>query len=73
MKKDIRKEIFNKVADFYRSKSKDKFIPGKTNVPYAGRVYDEKELINAVDACLDFWLTEGRFVKEFNSKLASFV
>ena len=73
MKKNIRKEIFNKVKDFYKSKGKDKFIPGITNIPYAGRVYDEKELVNAVDACLDFWLTEGRFAKEFNSKLASFI
>jgi len=73
MRKNIRKQIFKKVKDFYGSKEHAEFIPGKTVIPYGGRVYDEKELINAVDACLDFWLTEGRFVKEFNSKLASFI
>lgn len=49
------------------------FIPGKTKVNYAGRVFDEKELINAVDASLDFWLTEGRFSEQFAEKIADFL
>ena len=46
------------------------FIPGKSRVPYAGRVYDEKELCNLVDASLDFWLTAGRYSESFESDLA---
>ena len=49
------------------------FIPGKSRVNYAGRVFDEKELINAVDASLDFWLTEGRFSEQFSEKIAEFL
>lgn len=49
------------------------FIPGKSRVNYAGRVFDEKELINAVDASLDFWLTEGRFTETFAEKIADFL
>ncbi len=49
------------------------FIPGKSRVNYAGRVFDEKEIINAVDASLDFWLTEGRFSEEFSEKIAEFL
>ncbi len=49
------------------------FIPGKTRVNYAGRVFDEKEMINAVEASLDFWLTEGRFSEEFSEKIAEFL
>jgi len=49
------------------------FIPGKSRVNYAGRVFDEKEIINAVEASLDFWLTEGRFSEEFSEKIADFL
>ena len=46
------------------------FIPGETRISYAGRVYDEKEMQNAVDACLDFWLTEGENCRKFGERLA---
>lgn len=51
----------------------DEFIPGKTYIPYAGRIYDEKEVINAVDACLDFWLTAGTYTDKCEKGLAEFV
>lgn len=70
----IRKEIFDKVGELYKlRKSQEKFISGKTKIPYAGRVYDEKELITLVDASLDFWLTAGRYAQEFEKKLAEFL
>ncbi len=47
--------------------------PMKNGVKYAGRVFDEKEIINAVDASLDFWLTEGRFSEEFAQKISDFL
>ena len=49
------------------------FIPGKSRVNYAGRVFDEKEMINAVNASLDFWLTEGRYSEQFSEKIADFL
>jgi CDP-6-deoxy-D-xylo-4-hexulose-3-dehydrase len=49
------------------------FIPGATKVPYAGRVFDYRELVSLVDASLDFWLTTGRFACEFERKLARFI
>ncbi len=49
------------------------FIPGKSRVNYAGRVFDENELVNAVEASLDFWLTEGRFSEQFTEKIAEFL
>lgn len=73
-KADLKKEIFDKVKDYYLLAHKnDDFIPGKSNVPYAGRVYDEKELINLVDSALDFWLTSGRFANEFETEFAKFL
>ena len=44
----------------YEMFHKDKtFIAGKTKVNYAGRVYNEKEMIALVDSALDYWLTAG--------------
>jgi len=48
------------------------FVPGKTPIHYAGRVFDADELTTATEAVLDFWLTAGRFSDEFESGLASF-
>jgi CDP-6-deoxy-D-xylo-4-hexulose-3-dehydrase len=41
-------------------------------VNYASRVYDERELIAAVDACLDFWLTAGPRAESFEQRLAEY-
>jgi CDP-4-dehydro-6-deoxyglucose reductase, E1 len=47
------------------------FIPGKTTVPYAGRVFTEDEVAAAVDSTLDFWLTLGPQGDAFEKELAS--
>ena len=44
------------------------FVPGKTRVTYAGRVFDERELVNLVDSSLDFWLTAGPYAAEFEAR-----
>jgi len=71
--KEIRTEIFNKVKQLYAQREPDHFIPGESQIPYAGRVYDEKELISLVDASLDFWLTTGRYADQFEKDLAAFL
>lgn len=71
--KKIRKEILNLTVDFYNAKfATQKFDPEKSKINYAGRVFDEKELVNLVDSSLDFWLTAGRFSQEFTEKLEDF-
>ena len=70
MERKYREEIFRKIIEFYKLTKKRKFIPGKDRINYAGRVYDEKEIINLVDASLDFWLTMGRYTQELERKLA---
>ena len=72
--KTLRKEVIEKTIEYYRAKFvQQDFIPGKSRVNYAGRVFDEHELINAVDSSLDFWLTEGRFSEQFAEKIADFL
>jgi CDP-6-deoxy-D-xylo-4-hexulose-3-dehydrase len=68
---DIRSEILDLVASFYRERfAPSAFIPGKTPVRYAGRVFDEQELQRLVDSSLDFWLTSGRFTDQFEQDFA---
>jgi len=73
----IRQEIFTKVQEYYRlvhqPAQEADFIPGESRINYAGRVFDESEMINLVDSTLDFWLTSGRFEQEFQIKMASFL
>ncbi len=77
MKQDVnalRDEIFAKVAEFYRVAHRPQpFVPGKTRIHYAGRVYDERDLVAMTDAVLDFWLTLGRHADEFERKLSAFL
>ena len=62
------------VRNYYDFAHKQKsFVPGKSRISYAGRVFDEKEIQAAVEASLDFWLTEGRFARQFQSELAAMV
>jgi CDP-6-deoxy-D-xylo-4-hexulose-3-dehydrase len=63
----LTENFYNKVH------ASEDFIPGKTYISYAGRVYDEKEMISLVDASLDFWLTAGRYAKQFEEELAKFL
>jgi len=70
----LRQEIIAKTIQYYRARFDGKeYIPGKTRVNYAGRVFDEKEIVNAVEASLDFWLTEGRFSENFAEKISEFL
>lgn len=42
-------------------------------IPYAGRIYDEEEVVNLVDSALEFWLTSGRYTEQFERDLAAFL
>lgn len=67
-------KIFKEVSQIYKiRKRREKFIPGQTLVSYAGRIYDEKEMVNLVNASLDFWLTAGRYAQKFEKELARFL
>ncbi len=57
---------------FKRRQEKREFAPGD-RIPYAGRVFDEREVSALVDASLDFWLTAGRYAERFEKELAEFL
>ena len=71
---ELKTEIFNKVETYYRlvhePNQNATFVPGKSRINYAGRVFDASEMISLVESALDFWLTTGRFAQEFERKFA---
>jgi len=69
--KELRSQILELTKQYYTAKfTNTEFEPGKSPVRYAGRVFDEKELVNLVDSSLDFWLTAGRNAEEFEYEFA---
>jgi CDP-6-deoxy-D-xylo-4-hexulose-3-dehydrase len=73
---DLRQEILGKVREYYGARfggEAPPFEPGVSRVAYAGRVFDETELVDLVDSSLDFWLTYGRFSERFEHELARYL
>jgi CDP-6-deoxy-D-xylo-4-hexulose-3-dehydrase len=64
-------EILERVREIARLRSaEDSFVPGKTPVHYAGRVYGEEELVNLTASAIEFWLTAGRWHRRLEKELA---
>ncbi len=72
--KEFRKKAIAAAVEHYKIKHKVKrvFEPGD-KISYAGRVFDEKEIENLIDASLDFWLTAGRYAEKFEKELSNFL
>lgn len=71
---ELRDEILKLTKEYYSQtiKEKDAYNIGD-RISYAGRVYDEKEMVNLVDSSLEFWLTSGRYTELFEEKLSCFL
>lgn len=70
----LRRRILDLVAEYYRQAHAERpFLPGQSRVHYAGRVYDAQELVSAVEAVLDFWLTAGPRAATLERGLAYFL
>ena len=69
---DNLRNAVKKTAKLY-FKSKKSQYNFKNYIPASGKVLDEKDLCNLIDASLDMWLTSGRFNDEFEKKLATFL
>ena len=72
---DMRSDILHRVQEFAKEslKSHPEFTAGETPVPVSGKVLDPKDFAFLVDACLDGWLTAGRFTEYFQRSLAKYV
>lgn len=65
-------EILERVREIARLRleAEKEFVPGKTPVKYAGRVYGEEEMANLAESAIEFWLTGGRWHRRLEEGLA---
>ena len=69
----LKKDILEKTKKYYdlvHNREDEKFIPGESRVNYGGRFFDEEEVVNLIDSSLEFWLTSGRYSKQFEKEFA---
>ena len=70
----MKQKILDLVKQYCETEhKKPKFIAGQSPVPVSGKVYDYSDMQNLVESGLDFWLTTGRFNREFEKTLARFL
>ncbi|MCR4647573.1 MAG: lipopolysaccharide biosynthesis protein RfbH [Lachnospiraceae bacterium] len=72
--KEARSAIKDLVSKYYFDfKKNDKPFKEGDRIGYAGRVFDEKEMMALTDAMLDFWLTTGRFAEQFEKDFCEYM
>ncbi len=72
--REIHRRILALVRDYCRLVHRPaKFAPGISGIPYGGRVFDHREVATLVDSALEFWLTAGRYAREFEERMAAFL
>jgi CDP-4-dehydro-6-deoxyglucose reductase, E1 len=68
---ELRSQILDLVRDYHEAAFGDEdFRPGETPVRFAGRVFDDREIVNLVDSSLEFWLTTGPWAAKFEKRFA---
>jgi CDP-4-dehydro-6-deoxyglucose reductase, E1 len=68
---ELRSQILGLVREYHAEAfAPREFVPGETQIHFAGRVFDERELVHLVDSSLDFWLTTGRYAEQFERSFA---
>jgi CDP-6-deoxy-D-xylo-4-hexulose-3-dehydrase len=71
---ETREAILELVRKYYSQKfGSRRFDPASDFVHYAGRVFDERELVDLVDASLDFFLTANRYAERFENRFAEYL
>ena len=72
-KKILEEKIFDLTNQYYQQfHAKKDFKPGKTKIGYAGRVFDQNDMINGVKSILDYWLTSGPFTEKFENLMKEY-
>jgi CDP-6-deoxy-D-xylo-4-hexulose-3-dehydrase len=68
---ELRARIIELVGEYHAAAFPEvEFQPGETTLPVSGKVFDAEEMQHLVEASLDFWLTTGRFAKQFEREFA---
>lgn len=70
---EARSEILAAVKEYSERFHGRKAYQKGDRIPYAARVYGSAEMCYLVDSALEFWLTQGRYTKEFEERLAAYL
>ena len=70
---EARKKILDEVAEYCDRYHAPKEFHDGDRIPYAARVYDFHEMCNLVDTALEFWLTAGRYTRQFEENFARYL
>ncbi len=72
---ELKNSILAQVAEYYKLThgAPVEFDENKSRVNYAGRVFDEREMLNLTEAALEFWLTAGKWAGRFEKELAAYL
>jgi Predicted pyridoxal phosphate-dependent enzyme apparently involved in regulation of cell wall biogenesis len=70
----LRQQVLEAAVRYYQAEhhQADHFKPGD-RIPFGGRVFDEKEIVNLIGSALDFWLTAGKYTAKFEKEFAEFL
>ena len=71
MERKARLKVLEAVKDYYRVTNNDS--KELNYIPPSGKLLDEDDLLNLVDASLDMWLTAGRYNDEFEKEFAKYL
>lgn len=72
-KEEAAREILDSVSEYYLRFLREPEYHDGERIPYARRVFDERELRNLTDAALEFWLTAGRYTDTFEKRLGEYL
>jgi len=65
--------ILENIKEYYKTFMQKLPFKDGDRIPYASRVFDEKEMINLTDSALEFWLTSGRYTDKFEKQLGDYL
>jgi len=72
-KEQATQHILDSVKEYYNTFMQKPPYREGDRIPYASRVFDEREMVNLVDSSLEFWLTSGRYTECFEKQLAEYL
>jgi len=71
LERQLTAEILERVRRIGELRNKRQpFVPGSSPVKYAGRVYDESDMLALAESSIEFWLTGGRWHRRLEDRLA---
>ena len=69
----LEEQIYALTSEYYQEiHNKKEFIPGETKIGYAGRVFDQDDMINGIQSMLDYWLTSGPYTEKFEKLMKEY-